>query len=214
MSWQGREMWAALWRNIGASGDPSPWYDRLAAAYSEPHRRYHNQQHIAECLAEFDPAHHLAKQPDAVEFALWFHDVVYEPKAGDNEERSAELAVSCLAQANLAETFVEGVRKIVIATKHHEAQPGSDEAVMIDVDLSILGQGEKRFAEYEEQIRHEYDWVPAVVFALKRAEILESFLARKNIFNTDFFREKYEGHARRNLQASIDRLKGSPGCGD
>jgi predicted metal-dependent HD superfamily phosphohydrolase len=208
MNWPGRARWTALWRKVGASGDSSPWYDRLTAAYGEPHRHYHNQQHIAECLAEFDYARHLARQPEAVELAIWFHDVVYEPKAGDNEERSAELAESCLAQAELPKTFVESVRKLVIATKHHEAEPGSDEAVMIDVDLSILGQGEKRFAEYEEQIRQEYGWVPAVVFASKRGEILEKFVARKYIFHTAFFRDKYEGNARRNLQASIDRLKG------
>jgi len=208
MSWPGRARWVALWRKACASGDSSPWYDRLTAAYSEPHRHYHNQQHIAECLGEFDHARHLARQPEAVELAIWFHDVVYEPKAGDNDERSAELAVSCLAQAELPKTFVESVRKLVMVTKHHEAEAGSDDAVMVDVDLSILGQGEKRFAEYEEQIRQEYGWVPAVVFGSKRAEILEKFLARKYIFNTDFFRDKYETSARRNLRATIERLKG------
>ena len=186
MNWPGRAKWTALWSKAGASGDPSPWYDRLAAAYSEPHRHYHNQQHIAECLGEFDHARHLAQQQDAVEFAIWFHDVVYEPKAGDNEERSAELAVSCLAEAKLSQTLVEDVRKLVIATKHHEGGPGSDEAVIVDVDLSILGQGEKRFAEYEEQIRQEYGWVPAAIFASKRAEILESFLGAQIHFPYGF----------------------------
>jgi len=92
--------------------------------------------------------------------------------------------------------------------KDFELRGTADAAVLVDVDLSILGQGEKRFAEYEEQIRQEYDWVPAAIFASKRAEILESFLARKFIFHTDFFRDKYETSARRNLRASINRLKG------
>jgi len=67
---------------------------------------------------------------------------------------------------------------------------------VVDVDLSILGQSEKRFSEYEQQIRQEYAWVPQAVFASKRAEILGRFLARPGIFATEWFRTKYEQQAR------------------
>jgi hypothetical protein len=127
-------------------GDPEVWYARLASAYAEPHRHYHNQQHIVECLAGFDQARHLAKQSPAVEFALWFHYAVYDPRASDNEERSVELAACCLEDAGLPITVINSVRKLVMATKRHEAEPDSDEAVTVDVDLSILGQVQKRFA--------------------------------------------------------------------
>jgi predicted metal-dependent HD superfamily phosphohydrolase len=207
MSLPDKERWMACWRSVRAAGDPDGWYARLALAYREPHRHYHNGQHIAECLSEFDHARHLIQEPAAVELAIWFHDAVYDPKAEDNEERSAEMAECSLAHAQLAGTFIEGVRKLVMATKRHEAKTDSDEAVMVDVDLSILGQGEKRFAEYEEQIRREYEWVPARVFASKRAEILERFFGRKQIFHTEWFREKYERSARRNLEASVTGLK-------
>jgi predicted metal-dependent HD superfamily phosphohydrolase len=76
------------------------------------------------------------------------------------------------------------------------------------VDLSILGQDGKRFSEYERQIRQEYSWVPEAVFAAKRAEVLERFLARQWIFATEWFREKYEEQARQNLKGSISRLRG------
>lgn len=59
--------------------------------YSEPHRHYHNFHHIADSLAEFDRARHLAREPLAVELAIWFHDTVYDTRAGNNEEQSAEL---------------------------------------------------------------------------------------------------------------------------
>ena len=79
-------------------------------------------------MAEFDQARHLARQPTAVELALWFHDAVYDAKAGDNEERSAELAACCLGDARVPSMFIESVRRLVMATKRHEAEPGSDEA--------------------------------------------------------------------------------------
>src|SRR6185436_9293929 len=96
MNWPAQERWRRLWQAAGATGEPAGWYEKLTAAYAEPQRHYHNQQHIAECLAEFDRARHLTQQPVELELALWFHDAVYEPKASDNEEQSAALAQHCL----------------------------------------------------------------------------------------------------------------------
>jgi predicted metal-dependent HD superfamily phosphohydrolase len=205
-----KELWKECWQRIGATGDLERWYDRLVAAYWEPQRHYHNLHHIEDCQTEFDRVRHLVREPEAMELALWFHDAVYDPKASDNEERSADLAEACLVEVGVSKSFVESVRKLIMVTKRHDAEPGSDEAVMVDVDLSILGQEEERFWLYEEQIRREYEWVPAEIFAAKRAEILERFLTRKWIFNTEFFRQKYEHKARRNLEASIKSLRREP----
>ena len=209
MNWPSRDRWRTLWQSAGAGESAPGWYERLADAYAEPQRHYHNQQHIAECLAEFDQARSWARQPAAVEFALWFHDAVYDPKAGDNEEKSAALARGCLAEGNAARLFTETVVKLVLATKNHPGHSDADTDLIVDVDLSILGRDEKRFVEYETQIRQEYSWVPASIFAPKRIEILERFLARERIFSTNWFRDKYEVQARRNLATSISCLRGT-----
>jgi len=167
----------------------------------------YNQQHIAECLAEFDPARHLARAPEALELALWFHDAVYDPAAGDNEERSAELAKSCLAEARVSGDIAEIVSRLILATKKHEDGADPDVSLMIDVDLSILGREPNRFLEYEEGIRREYSWVPSFLFTSKRNEILEGFLARERIFRTAWFYEKYEAAARRNLESSLQKSR-------
>jgi predicted metal-dependent HD superfamily phosphohydrolase len=150
---------------------------------------------------------HLARQPVAVELALWFHDAVYDPKAGDNEERSAALAQQCLADAGASEPLADAVAKLVMATKAHEIDADADAGLMVDVDLSILGKSEKRFSEYEQQIREEYAWVPQPVFASKRVEILQRFLVRPKLFTTEWFRKKYEQQARHNLESSIKKLR-------
>jgi predicted metal-dependent HD superfamily phosphohydrolase len=49
-------------------------FDELVARYSEPHRKYHTLQHLAECLAHFEAVRHLAEHPGEIEIALWFHD--------------------------------------------------------------------------------------------------------------------------------------------
>jgi predicted metal-dependent HD superfamily phosphohydrolase len=179
----------------------------LTAAYAEGHRHYHNQRHIAECLREFDAARHLTGQAEAVELALWFHDAVYDTRAGDNEERSAALAKECLDEAGISGSISNAVVEFVMATKTHESSGNADAAVMIDIDLSILGQTEERFLEYEAQIRKEYAWVPGLIFDPKRAGILEGFLRRERIYKTEWFYDKYEEKARRNIQMSIGRLR-------
>ena len=58
--------WLRAWRGVGASGDGAAVFNTLVARYGEPHRRYHTLQHLAECLAAFDQARHLAAHPEIV----------------------------------------------------------------------------------------------------------------------------------------------------
>ena len=198
--------WAQVWRKVTTSGDPQQVYQELVSRYSESQRHYHNLTHIGECLAEFDSAGPLAKDPVAVELAIWFHDAVYDPHAADNEERSAELATQSITKAGGELELSRAVTALVLATKAHNPALHPDAPLLVDVDLSILGQPKERFQEYEAQIRREYEWVPSETFKVKRAEILGRFLARNRIYSTDHFFTKYEQQTRSNLQNSIRSL--------
>jgi predicted metal-dependent HD superfamily phosphohydrolase len=208
MRWPSEDRWIALWRQSGIESPPRGWYERLTTAYAEPQRHYHTQQHIGECLASFDECRNLAPcEPVAVELALWFHDAVYDPKLPDNEEKSAALAAECLAETSVSVAVRDTVPRLVRATKQHRASGDPDAEVVINIDLSVLGQAEPRFLQYENQIRQEYAWVPAAIFAAKRAEILERFLDRERIFTLDWFWTRFERQARQNLSASIQALR-------
>lgn len=202
------ERWSWLWREASGRGDGRLWFDLLSMGYSEPHRFYHNARHIAECLDEFDSARKLAKEPVAAEFALWFHDAIYNIHAPDNEEQSAELAERCLEAAHVKKELRPAVKDLILATKSHGGSHHPDAGLVIDVDLSILGREEARFVEYEEEIRQEYITIPEALFNQKRADILEDFLVRESIYSTDFFKKKYEQQARANMRASIKKLRG------
>jgi predicted metal-dependent HD superfamily phosphohydrolase len=198
-------LWLAATKTDALAGS----YERLVAMYSEPHRYYHNLRHISDCLEWLDRFAALAREPLAVELAIWFHDAVYDTRASDNEERSAQLARNWLSEAGADAALVDSAGKLVLATQLHDGSLHPDAPLLVDVDLSILGQPEARFWEYEEAIRREYDWVPAHAFAAKRAEILEGFLSRKRLYQTDALFQALEEKARANLQASIRRLKSS-----
>lgn len=202
-----RQRWAALCSRLSCH-DAVPRFDMLEAAYAERHRHYHTAQHISECLALFDGAAGLADRPAEVELAIWVHDVVYEPRRSDNEERSAAMAADWLEDCRVEAALVARVRQLVLSTRHDEAPGTSDEALLQDVDLGVLGSPAHRYAEYEAQVRREYRWVPSFLFRRRRAEILEAFLGREAIYNTSWFRERLELPARQNLAKSLADLRG------
>ncbi|MFO1484158.1 MAG: hypothetical protein U1F71_12440 [Verrucomicrobiaceae bacterium] len=195
------ENWQPLWRRMSESGDGGDWHARLISAWSEPQRAYHTLQHLDECLRFFEEikAAGLMSRPDLVEMALWFHDVVYDPKGSDNEERSAGLALQALGDGETAHE----VARLIMLTKSHTSGDGSDDAWIIDIDLAILGQPWERVLEYEGQIRQEYSWVPEEVYREKRVEILRGFLDRKQLYLTVWARQRLEQPARENLRRLI-----------
>lgn len=199
--------WELLWQRLGCQGSPIAVFDELSAAYTGPGRYYHNFAHVADCLRVFDLGKHLCVHSDAVELAIWFHDAVYDSRAGDNEARSASWADAVARDARLDEKMIEKVRRLILATSHGVEINDSDEQVIVDVDLSILGRSDDVFWQYEHNIRREYAWVPVDVFSEKRREILRGFLRREHIYRTEFFRSKFEAAARINLAAAIDALK-------
>lgn len=200
------EQWLALWSRIGAAGDGVPVWTELERRYTEPHRAYHNFDHIGHCLAEFASVRPLAESPDAVELAIWFHDAVYDTHAKDNEEQSARLAADKLAQAQLGEKFIGRVTGLILATKHASPPASPDGALLVDIDLAILGQPRARYEAFEREIRREYAWVAAPDFVAGRSAILRRFLERPRIYTTESLRARYEEPARRNLAWAIDEL--------
>lgn len=202
-----RQQWLALWQRLGVQGDARAVYNDLEARYSESHRAYHTLEHIEHCLDELEQVRKLAINPDAVEFALWYHDAIYDTKAKDNEERSATLAVEVVRSASLSDNLGQLVVNLITATKHAAAPTDPDVQLLVDIDLSIFGQSEDKFDEYERQVRKEYEWVAEDAFVAGRSAIMKSFLDRQTIYSTQFFRNKYEAQARRNIKRSLARLQ-------
>jgi predicted metal-dependent HD superfamily phosphohydrolase len=181
-------------------------YAKLLVAYSEPHRRYHVVDHIDDCLTQLDSSP-AASFPEEAELALWFHDAIYDPTSSKNEIRSADWATTFLSAAGTEGDKSARVSTYILATRHGAEVLSGDAALVVDVDLSILGRDRQEFEKYEQAIREEYKWVPGAIYRRKRVEILQSFLERPAIYQTDHFRGLFERRARENLEWSISRLR-------
>lgn len=201
------ERWAALWTTLQLRMPEEARADRILARYAEPRRAYHTVQHLEECLGWLDEARHAAEEPASVELALWYHDAVYQPGRDDNERASAGLARLHLEQGGAPAQLIEQVTSLIGWTEHITEPPPGDPALIVDIDLAILGAPPPRYAEYERQIRQEYDWVPLPIFRRQRAALLESFLTRHRIYSTPHLHERLEPQARINLAAAIAKLR-------
>lgn len=176
--------------------------------YRREGRAYHTPRHLAECLEQFDTVRGQFRRPDEAEAAIWFHDAIYDPHADDNEERSADLADRLLGPAGVPTEDLAEIRRLVLATGHRGARdPQDDAALVTDIDLTIFGSEPERFDEYERDIRREYAFAGDDDFRRRRAQILESFLARPAIYATPAFGARFEASARANLRRSIATLR-------
>ena len=173
-------------------------FEQVQAAYAEPWRHYHTAQHIDECLAAWAAVRAQLKAPACVALAIWLHDLVYDPKAKDNEAQSAALTRDWWRGA-LPEDQLATVCGWIEATQAHEAAPhDADLQALLDIDLAILAAEPTRFAQYEAQVAREYAHVPPDLFAQGRRAFLQTLSVRPALFHHPAF-VHLEAPARANL---------------
>ena len=146
-----------------------------------------------------------AASADEIELALWFHDVVYEPGSGDNEELSAALARQRLDGLEVPLRAVRRIAGHIEATRCHDAT-GGDSALVNDLDLTILGMPAAEFDRFERRIRLEYGHVPEASYRIGRRRLLEHFGARSKIYRLPALGAELEATARTNIQRRIREL--------
>nr|WP_240943149.1 metal-dependent phosphohydrolase [Planosporangium thailandense] len=180
----------------------------LIACWSQPHRHYHTTDHLAAVLAVVDRYADLVPDPDAVRLAAWFHDAVYDPRAGDNEERSARLAEASLPGAGVpAERTKETARLVRLTAGHAVAGDDHDGALLADADLAILAADPDVYDRYATAVRHEYAHVPEAAFRAGRADVLGGLLALPALYRIVPVATEWEARARANVGRELATLR-------
>ncbi|MEO6956286.1 MAG: hypothetical protein ABI137_06025 [Antricoccus sp.] len=202
------------WRQVAPDSTVGQdiWID-LVTRWSEPHRAYHNLNHLLQVLqvidALTDPAvtTSLALTDESlwqVRAAAWFHDVVYEPAASDNEARSADHAARQLLRIGAQEAQIATVRALIFMTIDHHVTDLDPAAVILhDADLSILGQSAAQYLDYVNGVREEYSQIADEAFRIGRSTILTGFLNREQIYLGSDANRRFEARARINIQAEL-----------
>ncbi|MFT4218689.1 MAG: DUF4031 domain-containing protein [Micropruina sp.] len=182
--------------------------EELLQRWSEPHRRYHDVRHLAQCLAALQQLAIEEPIGRPVLLAAWFHDAVYNGEPHDDEEASAALADERLRPLVGAAEAAEAAR-LVRATIAHDPEPDDrDAALLVDADLSILGQLRGRYHVYLRDVREEYSRYDDQQFQRGRLTVVQGLLSRRPLFATATGRRLWGAAAELNLTEERDRLLG------
>lgn len=182
-------------------------FSEIVQLYSRDDRYYHNLSHIQHVLNVANTLKSLAKNFPAIEMAAWFHDVIYDPQANDNEERSAKFAFDALISLNVPQTTIHHVVSMILHTKNHDAPlENIDSKILSDADLSILGAEKLEYRAYAQAIRKEYFWLSEVDYRAGRKKVLRNFLERNRIYFTEQGFQMFELKARENIRDELSNL--------
>ncbi|MGY1914731.1 HD domain-containing protein [Blastococcus sp. SYSU DS0973] len=199
----GFEAWAAL---AGDSPTSRTEWAAVVAAWSEPHRRYHDLAHLAAVLGLVERLVADVPDPDAVRLAAWYHDVVYDPRRSDNEQTSADRARAGL-RGLVPDERVEEVVRLVLLTAGHDVAPGDAAgAALCDADLAVLASPPAAYAGYASAVRAEYGHLDDETFTAGRIAVLEQLLALPRLYRLPAAAE-WEPLARANLSAELTLLR-------
>jgi len=102
---------------------------------------------------------------------------------------------------------VEATRRMILATKHAAPPESTDEALVADIDMSILAAAACDYDIYAAAIRTEFSFVADEAFRTGRAAFLEGLLARREIFYTPALAGVWEQPSRDNIARELRWLR-------
>ncbi|MET3607164.1 adenylyltransferase/cytidyltransferase family protein [Mucilaginibacter rubeus] len=144
-------------------------------SYREPHRFYHTLEHLDDVWQQLENRGY--SDNDVLLLATIFHDIIYDPRSGTNEEDSAQYFNETFTGDGALKALVTD---IILDTKHHK--PGSAlSEIFSAADLNILKQPFDKLLIYEQQIFKEFQFVDHKIYREKRVDILKSL--RQSIDN-------------------------------
>jgi len=212
---------ASLFRYIGGRGDILNIAQDVIRRWQEPHRFYHNIDHLDECLTEHRRAtapgdYHVCLCPAAVELALFYHDVVYKIRQNtedntpvhDNEEQSVRILLEDCKVLHMSSELPLYVSQLILATEHKSIPTSPDAQLIVDIDLARFGAPPEAYTKYSQQLHDEYTQIYSErVYRAGRKQFLEDFLkGRASVFTSEYFRQRCEQQAQDNIHEEIRRL--------
>lgn len=200
-----RDAWR---RHVGAGPAELEAFDDVLARHREPVRRYHGIRHVTWVVRHVHElaAEHVVDDLGAVVAAAFFHDAVYEPRARDNEARSALLARRVLTGLGWEDARADAVAAMIGATATHASPADGDTAVLLDADLAVLGAQPSAYQAYVAGVRAEYAHLDDAAWQRGRHDVLQRLLAADPLYATGLGRRRWGARARANLTAELVAL--------
>jgi len=181
-------------------------WKEIVVNYTDPKRHYHTLTHLRNLMAILETHKDQLMDWEIIQFAIFYHDIVYDVTQQGNEEQSAVWAECVMQSLNVEAARIERCKRHILATKSHNKSDDLDTNLFTDADLSILGSEPEIYSQYSSSIRQEYSIFPDNVYNEGRAKVLRKFLEMPAIFKTEPFQKQCENTARINLTNELKML--------
>ena len=215
-----KDRWLCIFNNDAINvSELETAYDIIVSCYSQPHRAYHTLKHIEHMLDKIDnmtQVYMLQCETDkkALYLATWFHDIVYSTNESfnDNEILSANYARNMLVQIGITDDYLlQTIHQLILSTKHHAPDPHLPidlllQEILIDADLSILGDNADIYNTYVNEVTKEWSHLESSTFRTGRVVFLTHMLNKNGIFHSEYMRELYGEQSILNMKAELSNL--------
>lgn len=205
-----RDRFSSLWQRhtiVEGKDISSDVFKYLSEKYQEPWRTYHNLNHILECLHHFDACKDHAQFADSIEFAIWFHDCIYEVGHTDNEVRSRDWFLE-QSDGHLVSGLRTVVAKLIMDTSRRSVPDTSDGQLLADIDLTSFGLPWPAYMKDSMAVQSELKPDNDTDSGSGRIEFLKSLTAKGNVYYSNYYLDHYEEAAKENIQKHIKFLSG------
>lgn len=171
----------------------SDW-ERIRRAWQEPHRFYHNEEHLVFLLEAIERSSYNSYEKELLFLVAFFHDIVYQPTAHDNELQSAQIFEQmCQSNDEKAKNFV---KQAILDTQTHQAHDTLS-AFFCEIDLAIVHQSNfEQLLQWERKIFKEYQIYDYPLYKVGRLRVLEKLRTQnsQNSQNLSYLIEYLQQH--------------------
>ncbi|MCU0352570.1 MAG: adenylyltransferase/cytidyltransferase family protein [Cytophagales bacterium] len=146
--------------------------ERLHYSWTEPHRFYHTEQHLSFLVNRIEQGDFRGDDLDKMLLTAFFHDVVYDPTAQDNEEQSAEVLRETTQHAVVAE-----VTEMILDTKTHRPRTELSRR-FVELDMAVVSESDfAGLLEWERAVFKEFQYVDYSLYKMGRLALLDGWRA-------------------------------------
>jgi predicted metal-dependent HD superfamily phosphohydrolase len=149
----------------------------LLDMWCESHRGYHNLDHYMDInnmiLNDYSKGLIDLKTCEKLCLTNLFHDIVYNPKRTDNEQKSAEFFLSLCLEKN-SKDIIDINQAIIDTAKHKGTTPLSEKFNIYD--MNIVERDYDSLIKWEEGIYEEFKFAGNTLYKKGRLDFLEGIV--------------------------------------
>ena len=151
---------------------------RCLAMWAEPHRFYHGLNHLFKILDTIDVfwedgVYDSVESREMIEIIALFHDVIYDPKAKDNEVKSADLFSGLATDSSNSLTIYQAILDTDYGNWREPTSEESKEFRLLDWTDPLYHSSMFDLLTAEKQLLKEYQYVNYVEYKENRLKFIK-----------------------------------------